>query len=312
MTFEGRRDSFFENGPVGTIVSEANDLKPDGTDVLALRALLEVCRPCGDFGVDRLSALALDPLMGFQNRVLAVDIIGRGGRARRAVGVGDDFDHRGLISTRQGGGAGPGRGSSSNDDACLSQLGRGPPLRLAGYVRQSQALFFVLLACDRRSPQHAIGRHGAGQGRHGGDSGMLLRDLYGARGGGPDMAGPCVEQSAAALLALSPDGFLLLPDARKFRDEKGANIRLHYAELLVGKRLQAGASPQARAIGDDHRLDGGVHLRERQIDRAKQFFAVGELRRVAEIYALHDLRDVPPDRPQLLADGRELLPVLQR
>ena len=170
--------------------------------------------------------------MGFENRVLAVDIIGRGGRARSAMGVGDDFDHGGLIAIRQGGGAGPGRGSAPDRDACPSRLGRGPPLRLAGCVRQSPALFFVLLARDGRSPQHAIGRHGAGQGRHGGDSGMLLRDLQGMRGGRPDMARPCVQQRAAALLALSPDSFLLLSDARKFRDEKGANIRLHYAGSL--------------------------------------------------------------------------------
>ena len=56
---------------------------------------------------------------------------------------------------------------------------------------------------------------------------MFLRDLHRTRGGRPDMARPCVQQGAAALLALSPDSFLLLPDARKFRDEKGANIRLH-------------------------------------------------------------------------------------
>ena len=58
---------------------------------------------------------------------------------------------------------------------------------------------------------------------------MFLRDLHRTRGGGPDMARPCVQQGAAPLLALSPDSFLLLPDARKFRDEKGANIRLPYA-----------------------------------------------------------------------------------
>jgi hypothetical protein len=41
------------------------------------------------------------------------------------------------------------------------------------------------------------------------------------------MVGPSVQKRAAPLLALSPDSFLLLSDARKFRDEKGANIRVH-------------------------------------------------------------------------------------
>jgi hypothetical protein len=56
---------------------------------------------------------------------------------------------------------------------------------------------------------------------------VLLRDRHRTRGGGPDMARPCFQQGAAPLLALSPDSFLLLPDARKFRDEKSANICLH-------------------------------------------------------------------------------------
>ena len=163
---------------------------------MALSALLEVRRPCRDFGVDRLSALELDPLMGFENRVLAVDIIGRGGRAGRAMGVGDDFDHRGLIAARQGGGAGPGRdaprpiGTPAFDDSAGGLLCPLPDT--FGKVRRFSS---SSSAGDRRSPQHAIGRHGAGQGRHGRDSGVFLRDLHRTRGGRPDMASPCVQQT---------------------------------------------------------------------------------------------------------------------
>ena len=51
-------------------------------------------------------------------------------------------------------------------------------------------------------------------------------------------------------------------------------------------------------------------LVEPSMGGAKQLLVVGQLRRVAEIYAFHDLRNVATDRPKLLRDGAQRLRII--
>jgi len=158
------------------------------------------------------------------------------------VGVGDDFDHGGLIALRQGGGAGFGRGSTPDRDASLP-VSQGAPLPLPdvfGKVRRfsSSSWPVIVVPLNTRSGAMARGRGVTGETRE------CSCAIFTERAAAPDMARPSVQQRAAPLLT-----FLLTVSCSCPMRENSATRKARtfapLGRLLVSERLQPGASPQA-------------------------------------------------------------------